>query len=224
MCPPDRVWRLELGGVNAYLVDDGDHGLTLVDAGTPWDSSRIRDHLRAVGHSVEDVERVLVTHFDLDHVGTLSSLDCDPTVYIADPDADYLSGDRSPPLSNHKGVFQRLGQEYLTLPDLDVERVVDGDRIGGFTAVHTPGHTPGHTTFLHEEYGVAFVGDLVRGRNGELQRSPPIRSYDPDEADASIRSLIGRLPPVEIVAMGHGEPYHGDGVDALRRLAEAPRL
>lgn len=39
--------------------------------------------------------------------------------------------------------------------------LADGDRVGGLTALHTPGHSPDHLAFWHEESGTIFSGDLV---------------------------------------------------------------
>jgi glyoxylase-like metal-dependent hydrolase (beta-lactamase superfamily II) len=216
---PNRVYRLELPWVNAYLVRD-DGSLTLVDAGTPWDVERVRDRFEAAGFDPADVDRVLLTHYDLDHVGTLAELDLDARVHVADPDGGFLSGTASPPLGNHKGLFQRLTRPLLDRPDLPLEAVEDGDRIGPFVAHRTPGHTPGHTAYVHEEYGTAFVGDLVRRVDGDLAASPWVMSYDAAENRRSVRRLADRLRSVEVVAMGHGTPVREGGGDALRRLAD----
>ena len=68
----DRLYRLDLGMVNAYLVDTGE--TTLVDAGTPNAVNDLRGELDEAGYEVRDIDRVLIAHFDLDHVGTLAHL------------------------------------------------------------------------------------------------------------------------------------------------------
>jgi glyoxylase-like metal-dependent hydrolase (beta-lactamase superfamily II) len=218
----DRIYRLSLRGVNAYLVDDGGDW-TLVDAGTPWDASRVRDGLAEAGLAARDLSRVLLTHYDLDHVGTLAALDLAPDaeVRLADPDAAQFEGAETPPLANHKGALQRATRFLLSLPDVPITRVADGDRIGGFTAHRTPGHTPGHTAFVHADLGAAFVGDLVTGDDdGSLDASPWLVCYDVDGNAASIRSFAERAPDVDVVAMGHGEPVRTGGGRALRALAD----
>jgi glyoxylase-like metal-dependent hydrolase (beta-lactamase superfamily II) len=50
-----------------YLVDDGGEW-TLVDAGWPGDEESVRDGLASAGIGPADVDRVLLTHFDPDHV------------------------------------------------------------------------------------------------------------------------------------------------------------
>ena len=213
------VWRIELRGVSAYLVDDDE--LTLVDAGTPWDEAAIRQGFADAGVDVADVGRVLLTHYDLDHVGTLAALtpELDATVHTGAFDAEILRGERSPPLRNHKGAFQRLAGLFTTLPDVDIKTVADGERIGSFTAYHTPGHTPGHVAYVSEALGVALLGDLVSASDGELAPSEWLISYDTDGVVDSVRDLAARAPPFEVACVGHGDPITSGGGEALAALA-----
>lgn len=217
----DGVWRFELRGVSAYLVDDDVP--TLVDAGTPWDEASIREGFADAGVDVADVGRVLLTHYDLDHVGTLAALtpDLDATVYTGAFDAALLRGERSPPWRNHKGALQRLGGLFTTLPDLEINAVADGERLGSFTAYHTPGHTPGHVAYVSEDLRVALLGDLVSGSDGELAPSEWLISYDTDRVLDSIRDLAERAPPFEVACVGHGEPIASGGGAALEALAQS---
>jgi glyoxylase-like metal-dependent hydrolase (beta-lactamase superfamily II) len=215
----DGVWRFDCRGVNAYLVVDDVP--TLVDAGTPWDEEAIRRGLDEAGVAVSDIGRVLLTHYDLDHVGTLAALapELDAPVYAYGFDAQLLRGARSPPLRNHKGLIQRLGGFLTDLPDLDVVGVRDGEAVGSFTAYHTPGHTPGHVAFVSEELGVALLGDLVSASDGELEPSGWLISYDTEEVATSVRGLAERAPQFEVACVGHGDPPASGGSEALRRLA-----
>jgi glyoxylase-like metal-dependent hydrolase (beta-lactamase superfamily II) len=215
----DGVWRFDCRGVNAYLVFDDVP--TLVDAGTPWDAATIREGLDEAGVEVSDIGRVLLTHYDLDHVGTLAALapDLDAEVRAYGFDAQLLRGARSPPLGNHKGLIQRLGGLVTDRPDIAVAGVRDGEEIGSFTAYHTPGHTPGHVAYVSEALGVALLGDLVSESDGDLSPSGWLISYDTDEVAASVRSLSARAPPFEVACVGHGDPLAAGGGEALRRLA-----
>ncbi|WP_440991980.1 MBL fold metallo-hydrolase [Haloarchaeobius baliensis] len=215
----ERLWRLDLGSVNAYLVDDGE--VTLVDAGTPRSVDRLRSGLATAGYAVDDLDRLLVTHFDLDHVGGIAGLDPDCPCYAMEPDASFVAGSRKPPLGNRKGLFQRAAGLVLTLPDQPVERVTDGEQVGGFTAYHTPGHTPGHTVYHHPELGVAMLGDLVRETDGSLGTLPWPLAYDDRRNDESIRSLADRGLGFEFACMGHGDPITARGDEVLARLAAA---
>lgn len=244
----DGVWLLELGLVpplatNAYLVDDtigslfgdrgaaadggdgasGDDGITLVDAGLFWNLQSIRDELAEAGYTIEDIDRVLLTHYDLDHTTGLNRIADELTapVYLGAEDARLLDGDHDPNAFHHKGLFHRIARKVAPLPDgLTVEPVEDGDRVGRFTAHHTPGHNPGHTVYVHDD-GAAFLGDLVWEEDGEL--TPPfwLDSYDMRELRESIRRLGDRTDDFELACMGHGTPVTSDGGVAIKQLIDS---
>ncbi len=214
------IWWLRLRGVNAYLVDRDD--TTLIDAGTPWDGDRIRGELADAGVEVAEIDRVLLTHYDLDHVGTLAGLtpDLDATVHAAGRfDAEILANRRKPPWTNHKGALQRVLGVASTHPSLAIEPVADGAALGPFTAYHTPGHTPGHVAYVSRDLEVAMLGDLVRESGGDLEASSWFVSYDTDDVRESIRRLDADAPSFEIACVGHGEPISPGGSEAFRRLA-----
>ncbi|MHB9285419.1 MBL fold metallo-hydrolase [Halobacteriales archaeon Cl-PHB] len=219
----EGVWWLDLGGVNAYLVDDGGD-LTLVDAGMPWHARHVAGAVGTVGDGLGSVERVLVTHYDLDHVGSLGRLDAlEAPVYVGRADADYVAGRDRPPWASRKGAFQRATGWWVRSPNGPVEPVDDGDEIGGFRAIHTPGHTPGHTVYVHDDRSVALLGDVVRESNGHLEPSPWFLSDDVREVKQSVRDLADRLGDFDVAAMGHGTPFAKRGSEHLANCAEGIR-
>jgi glyoxylase-like metal-dependent hydrolase (beta-lactamase superfamily II) len=215
------VWQIHCSGVNAYLADDGGT-LTLVDAGTPRDGATIRAAVREAGYDTRDIERILVTHFDVDHVGALASLAAESgaTVHMGAADAPFLMGKEKPPGLTLKGAVQRVSRPFLDRPDRDPDLVADGDEIGSFVAYHTPGHTPGHTAYVSDALDAAFVGDLVFESDGELDPSPWFLTYDGDTVRESIHDLADRAPAVDVLAMGHGTPFVRDGSIRLAELGE----
>jgi len=213
----DDVWWVDLGGTNAFVVDDG--ALTLVDTGMPWHAGAVERALSRVG-SPADVERVLITHFDIDHVGGLARLDLDATVYVGADDAPYLRGEQRPPWDNHKGWLQRATEPIRPVPELPVESVADGDTVGSFEAVHTPGHTPGHTVFVSEALSVGLLGDLVMGA-GEYETPPWYFAYDGTRAAASLAEFADRAPDFEVGCHGHGTPVVGGAAERVRAAARA---
>ena len=217
----DGVWWLSLRGVNAYFVVDDVP--TLVDAGTPFDAAAIEAELDECGYALGDVERVLLTHYDFDHVGALSKLALDATVYAGRADAALLTGASRPPWRNHKGALQRATGPFVGAPDLPVEALVDGDEVGSFRAYHTPGHTPGHTAFVSAEHSAAFLGDLVFEGGGTLTPSPWLVSYDTARVEESVLDLTERAPGFEALGMGHGVPFLRDGDERLADLAASLR-
>jgi glyoxylase-like metal-dependent hydrolase (beta-lactamase superfamily II) len=225
----EGVWLLDLGLVEpvdsyAYLVDDPDDGsVTLVDTGLFLNRPTLSGELAAAGsgYTLADVDRVLVTHYDLDHVGGLRAfVDSGVPVYVGTDDAALIAGDADLPLLHHKGLFHRVARRVWPFPDVEVVPVADGTEVGGFRAYHTPGHNPGHTVYVHDGLGVAFLGDLVWGAEGGLTTPIWFDSYDMDELAASVRDLAARAGPFEVAAMGHGDPLTSGGSRALADLAE----
>jgi len=222
----EGVWELEVGLVaplasNAYLVDDGD-AVTLIDTGLPVNRPSLRSELDAVGdgYMAGEIDRVLLTHYDLDHTGGLPGLSesgFDGSIHIGAADARLANGEDRPSMRHPKGVFHRLIRPFFGLP-ATVMRVNEGDQVGGFTAFHTPGHNPGHIVYIHDDLGTAFLGDLIWAEGGSL--IPPIwlDSYDMYQLRASIRAFANRAPQFDTACPGHGRPIVMKGYDALMGL------
>lgn len=224
------LWVLPLGWIspfdsNAYLIDDaidpetgerGSGAVTLIDTGPIGGS--LQDILEETEYEPADIDRILLTHFDLDHTGGLDR-DYDCPVYLGAQDIDMATGRWSPPLAHHKGLFHRITRRIFPLPDgIDLKSVGEGERIGKFTAYHTPGHNPGHMVYVHDS-GVAFLGDLIWETDGELTTPFWGDSYDMRRLRESIKKLARRVDPFEIACMGHGEPILAGGNDRLQTLA-----
>jgi glyoxylase-like metal-dependent hydrolase (beta-lactamase superfamily II) len=220
------ITRLDLGfraplGATAYLVEDGD--LTLVDAGMPINAPRIRTEIADADHAIREIDRVLITHYDLDHLGGLARLtpELDAPVYMGRRDLGLLHGGYDPPICHHKGLFHRAVRAVYSPPDsLTYRAVVNRERIGGFEAFHTPGHNPGHTVYAHGALDAAFLGDLVWGDDGGLTIPIWFDSYDMEEIRESVRWFAAESPPFEVACVAHGEPVLEGGDEALQTLAE----
>lgn len=216
----ENVWWYDLRGPNAYLVDDAGT-LTLVDTGLPWHGDRLVTGLHEAGFERSDLDRILLTHYDVDHVGGLPAFDdMDLPIYVGATDAPYVTGERKATLRNHKGVIQRLGRPLVTPPANPVEPLDDGDTVGTFTVYDTPGHTPGHVCYVSETLSTALLGDLVVERGGKLHPSIRVINYDTDTVESSIRALAERAPEFDVAAMGHGVPYKRGGSERLADLVE----
>jgi len=216
----DGVTLLEVAwpepvGANAYLVDDGE--VTLVDAGPPLPRRSLESEIRAAGYALEAVDRALLTHYDIDHVGGLARVDLDVPVYLGALDRRLVRRSWSPSWTHHKGAFHRIARRVYPLSGTDLRAVDDGDRIGGFLAFHTPGHNPGHTVYIHPESGAAMLGDLVWNTTAGLVAPPWLDSYDTDRSADSIARIADQC--FSAACVGHGPPLADGGGDALRAFA-----
>jgi len=70
--PRPDVWFLDVGQGDAALVRLPGNVEVLVDGGHDWDAARLRRTLTALG--VDDLDLVIATHPDSDHVGSLPEL------------------------------------------------------------------------------------------------------------------------------------------------------
>jgi glyoxylase-like metal-dependent hydrolase (beta-lactamase superfamily II) len=219
----DGVWWVDLPGTNVYLVADGD-SLTLVDAGMPWTDGTVARAIDKIGGE-GSVDRVLVTHFDFDHVGGLETIrGLDAPVYVGTADAGYLRGEERPSWTNRKGALQRATDWLHSTPDLPVRAVDDGETVGSFTAYHTPGHTPGHTAFVSKELSVGLVGDLIWATGDGFELPPWYLAYDHDQARESLVAFADRAPDFGIVCQGHGTPAVTGGAERIRGVATRTRV
>lgn len=219
----ENVWWVDLQGVNAYIVDD-DGVLTLVDAGMPWHHRKIARAITQVGESIGDIDRILLTHYDIDHVGGLGKIETlSAPVFIGSADRPFLTGEEKPAWSTQKGLFQRAVDWWRTVPSLPVESIEDGDEIGSFVAYHTPGHTPGHVIYVSTTLSVAFLGDLVRETGGTFRPVPRVLCQDYQQSTDTIVSLADRLPEFEAACPGHGTPFGKRGSEHFRECADRLR-
>lgn len=219
----ETVWWVDFPGVNAYVVDD-DGVITLVDAGPPLYTHRLVNAVTHVGESLSAVERILITHYDFDHVGALGKLDAlDAPVYIGRADMPYLTGEQKPPLRSQKGLFQRAVDWMVDVPKMSVVPTDDGDQLGSFTAYHTPGHTPGHTVYCSEKHSVGFLGDMVWERRGTVDMIPWFLCEEYERAKQSLVSFASRAPPFETLCPGHGTPVVEGGHEQLEQCVNRMR-
>ena len=204
------------GTVNVYRVGD-----TLVDTGHVGGVSRdaVADALDS--GPLAGVDRVVLTHPHVDHVGgsqTIPELAALPHVVpegvpaiLADYNG-YLERARAEMRERGAGTPgdpEIVEESYFPLGDyaddaIEITRVVaDGDsvRLGEYDceAVHTPGHSAQHLAFWHADSATLFSADLV-STNGHFM-------YGPLHADVgayldSLRRL--RTYDADRLVPGHG--------------------
>lgn len=207
----DGIWQLDFvlpHWINAYLVDD-----VLFDCRTRWSARSILGHLRG-----RSVSLVALTHAHPDHWGAAPAVSAALGVPVAchQADAAVVRGERLAGSSWHFRLG-RLALEGGTVPG--VVELQEGDEVGGFRVVHTPGHSDGHVVYFRERDGVAVVGDVIntkavaggRFRAGE---PPPHLCVDAGENRRSIAVLRDLRP--RAILPGHGPPVlGGDRVEEL---------
>lgn len=239
------VYGMGDGVVNWYLVDDGGR-LTAIDAGLPPFAETLEEDLATIGHRLDDIEALVLTHSDGDHVGLAPFLQARGVpVYIHSADDPALrkpgpkGGDASVPrllanawrpsllkiaghLVRHGGAKPVRVEGAQTFGDDEVLDVP-----GRLRTVHTPGHTVGHCALLLEDRGVIFVGDALITH--PYVTSAGIPRVMPSYFNFSTETCLASLTAIEhtgaeVVAVGHGEPWREGAAEAVARArAQASR-
>ena len=235
------VFRLGSDIVNWYVVKDGD-ALTAVDAGLPGFGDTLEDDLGAHDLDFGQVEAVVLTHSDGDHIGLAARFkEAGARVLIHEADAGTLakpapkSGDAAPPkLLQHVwrpalwrffGYMARRGggkpppvEADATFADGDVLDVPGRPRV-----LHTPGHTKGHSALLLEDRGVLFVGDSLCTWNPLTgSRTPQLMPHPFNEDNRACVSSLDSIAGADagVLFPGHGDPWHGSPAKAAERARE----
>ncbi len=197
---------------NPYLIVDPD-GLTLIDTGLPGNDKKILAYVANLGKSPADIRRIILTHADLDHVGSLSALyhATGARTYASQIEADAIAaGKPSRPIKRTGFSWRRLIMTILS-PFMRPKRfqvdeiLKDGQVLpvaGGLRVVATPGHTPGHISLYAPASGVLFCGDSMVTEPNVIHGSRPALTWDDAKARESEKKQA-RLG-ARIVCSGHG--------------------
>jgi len=168
-----NIWRIPAARfdfVNIYALVDEDGQVTLVDTGFKSGSAKAAAGLAAMGKSVMDVTRIVLTHAHSDHAGGAAELarQSDAPVGISAIDAPFARVGQAPPRDSSTFLGRLVSK--MSKPGKDFPAVMIGEEFkggdllpiaGGLRVHQTPGHTPGHVALLHEESGVLITGDSI---------------------------------------------------------------
>jgi glyoxylase-like metal-dependent hydrolase (beta-lactamase superfamily II) len=176
---------------------------------------------------VADLRRIILTHQDIDHVGSLHELvqASAARVLAHAVEAPFIDGTRPPRFATPEMLAQRpelrpIVERFKYTP-VD-EQLQDGSRLdlaGGVRAIFTPGHTPGHMCLYHERSGTVIAGDSLTAEAGKLMGPNPGATPDMPLAMQSVRKLAEL--DVRTIVCYHGGVVADDAGGQLRRLVGA---
>ncbi|MBO1625562.1 MBL fold metallo-hydrolase [Bacillus arachidis] len=225
-----KIQEFEL---NPTLLWDGKKAI-LVDTGMPGQLEAIRDTMIGIGVPFEQLQAVILTHQDIDHIGSLPELqqkaDHFIEVYAHELDKPYIEGQ----LPLIKGDPNKMSEEkWAALPDV-VQALYknpptakvnwtleDGQRLPfleGIEVIHTPGHTPGHISLYSEKYKTLIVGDAMVCVDGNLKGPVPHTTPDMKKATESLRRFLEF--DIETVICYHGGICNSNVKEQIERLVE----
>lgn len=223
-----------VGRVNTYLLEDDP--LTLVDSGP--NSGKALDELErqldSLGHGLEEIELILVTHQHIDHMGLVdivaqrSGADVAAIDILAPFLARYsedaeLDDQHAAALMRSHGIpddmvaalrsvsssFRAWGSKATV-----TRRLADGELIElrdrTLEVQLRPGHSPSDTLFWDQRRRILLGGDHLIGHIS----SNPLLARPLDGGEGRPRALVNYLESLrltreldaEIILPGHGEP------------------
>jgi glyoxylase-like metal-dependent hydrolase (beta-lactamase superfamily II) len=223
-----------VGRVNCYLLED--EPLTLIDTGPNSGKAldELQSQLDAHGHSIDDLDLVIVTHQHIDHLGLVeivvehSGAEVAALGIAAERLANFSEDAESEDgfaveLMLRNGIpeevafaLQSVSRSFrgwgsraeVTRPLEDGQALPFRDR--NLQALHRPGHSPSDTVFWDEERRILIAADHLIAHIS----SNPLISRPLDGSNRRTQALVTyiesmkktREMPAEIVLSGHGEP------------------
>jgi glyoxylase-like metal-dependent hydrolase (beta-lactamase superfamily II) len=206
----EDVWQLSAfppNVINVYLVDD-----VLIDAGSRWAERRILRQLRGRG-----VRAHALTHAHPDHQGASHAV-CETLgipLWCGEGDVEAMETAGVIRARQPRHIANTLGDRLLTGPPHPVARALrEGDEVGGFVVLETPGHSAGHVAYWRERDRVLICGDVLVNMDidtGIPGLHEPKARFTPDPVlnRESARRLAALEP--ELVCFGHGKPLRDVG-------------
>jgi glyoxylase-like metal-dependent hydrolase (beta-lactamase superfamily II) len=222
-----------VGRVNVYLIED--EPLTLVDAGPNSGTSfdELQRGIAGLGHALEDIGLVIVTHQHIDHLGLVSLVASHSGAQVAaidvavpymenfsdeaQADDDFardimlrngISEDVVAALQSVSRAFRAWGARVeVSRPLHDGEALRLRDRT--LHVHHRPGHSPTDTVFHDRERSILIAADHLLGHisSNPLITRPREGSERPQALVHYLESLAAtREMEVDLVLPGHGEP------------------
>lgn len=231
---PDLSGRvyLVLGAGPPTLVDTGN--------GEPESIRHVLDGLDTVRTEfnepvrIGDVQRILITHAHVDHVGGLWELVRQTGAEVAAHPLDsrlIVAYDERAVLANHAmtrflrqagvpperrpDVLRGYGYARGRVRSVPVDfPLSDGLQLDGLRMVHTPGHTPGHVCFLIDN--VLLAGDHVLFRTVTQQWPESMIAHTGLAHYLDSLEKVARIEEIDLILPGHEPPIR----DVPKRLDE----
>jgi len=220
-----------------------DHEAVLVDTGYPGQADLIGAELEKYALPSSGLSRIILSHQDIDHIGSLPVLvqrsEGKIAVMSSSFEKPYIEGNlrllRITPEAIEQAVnslpanvsdqWKQAFRHSLEHPPSSPvhETLEDGQELpicGGIVVIATPGHTPGHLSLYHRASKTLIAADALTVNDaGELCGPDPVTTLDPELARHSLTKLLDY--EITTVVCYHGGLYQGNVRQNLLKLAQS---
>lgn len=216
--------------IHPTLIWDDDT-MVLIDTAHPGQLPLLINEVTSSGVSFENLRKVIITHQDLDHIGSLPAIlehFAHKVEIIANPvEQPYIQGEKQLLKLSSDAIAQAVNSLPEEVPEewkiafkhtlenppkAKVNTTVANEEelpiCGGIIVINTPGHTPGHISLYHKPSKTLIAADALKVHDGELMGPDPQYCSDFKLATKSIRSFLNY--DIEKVICFHGGFYNGD--------------
>ncbi len=209
----------------------------LVDSGFPGQVPQLREAMEKAGVPFEKINTVILTHQDIDHIGSVKSIRKELahpiTVLAHEEEKPYIEGKKTPlkvaqleaNLSalpeGMKATYQKLKVAFENSRTTVDRTLTDGEELpygGGITVIHTPGHTLGHICLYLQKSKTLIAGDALEVEGGKLVMAPPSTNYDMNMCKQSLKKLTQY--DIQGVICYHGGLYQRAPAQTIAALAK----
>jgi len=210
-------------GANAYLVIGEDETL-VIDTGMPGNAKKIAAYMKELGKYISDIKLIILTHADIDHIGSAAELKrmTGARLAIHADDAAILRGKQSfKTIRGPLGFIFKLAMRLIRYRPLEPDIILGADSvIKGFKIIHVPGHTNG-SICVYKPGKVIFVGDALRS-DSKGNPKPPSRLASLDKAKARASLMKISALDFETLLPGHGAPVISNASQKVKNMVARP--
>jgi glyoxylase-like metal-dependent hydrolase (beta-lactamase superfamily II) len=167
---------------------------------------KILEEIKSLGIKLNEIKKILITHSDVDHVGSLNYLakkiKC--PVYISKDEYDnYLKKSKESMKKMFNPIKAFLINNFVKM-DKKKLSVIKNDKVGEFKVIKTPSkfHSYGMVMFLYNKN--LFCGDMIQTSKGAFMPIPENYNLDNKIYFSFLKKI--NMKEVEYIFNAHGKP------------------
>jgi len=226
--------------VHAYALVDG-KDVALFDAGMnmPGAFEKLETDLQSIGHTIESITDVYLTHVHTDHCGMSGTIqekskarihlsEVAHQVHAHFQDGEYLIAQARIFYARHgmsardvEAIVEEIEDMRGRIPRWTVSTFLKENEIRqfgkrSFEVIFTPGHAAGHVCFFFRDEGLMLAGDHILP-----YIAPSLSPNIYDEIFQPLKSYLESLTVIEKLPITTLYPGHGNALTGIdERIAE----